>query len=1094
MPSSTKHEILVSADSNERLRRAQQWIESYSPDTGLLLLAHSSEAANDLHLRIVHSRGTAFGVKRFSLNSLATRLAQPRLLTAELVPATRLSLTAVVARAVHTLHSQSRLTYFAPVASKPGFPTAVVRTLEELRMNEVEPASLLRLIRGGEDIAAIAELVDEELNRASLSERAVLFRAAIEAIESHEDLANVGLPLVLLDIVVTSALEMRLLKALAERAPAVLATVQRGDERSLQALEDALGVTRTHNETSLDSSTCLAHVKRHLFEDSAPPPTQLDESVRLSNWPGEPRECVEIVRSIEAEAERGVALDQMAVLLNSPGEYRSHLEEAFARADIAAHFVQGITAPDPAGRAMLALLACAADGLSAKRFAEYLSLGEIPLPEDIEDVDSRWVAPDDELVSYLTDFEEIDTKATAPPSTVPRPEDLDVIDGALRTPARWERLIVDSSVIGGRDRWYRRLTGLANEFQIRLDEVAPEEEALVESIKRQLRDLNALRNYTLPLIDRLSNLPHKASWGKWLAHLRDLSINALRNPDGVLATLADLEPMTSVGPVDLNDVQIVLETKLRDLRTRPRRRHYGSVFIGSVDAARGMSFQIVFVPGLAEKVFPRKIVEDPILPDVQRAELSEHLTTRRHQLDAERTALRLAVGCARERVYLSYARVDVQQSRPRVPSFYVLEALRAAQGELPGFEEVAEMAESKTRARLGWPAPESPEAAIDNAEYDLALLANLVEADKKDTTGAAHYLLTSNKHLARALRARSRRWLKRWTPNDGLVDPDPLALESIAKHQFSSRSFSATALQLYSSCPYRFFLSAVLRLALRNEPAAIEVIDPLTRGSLFHDTQFEILTKLKAEGLLPLTTGGPLGLALSLVDVALERLARDYEDKLAPAIPRVWEDGINGIRLDLHEWLRRMAENNDGWIPDKFELSFGLSDRGPRSSDPASVDDPVEIIGDLKLRGSIDMVERHGDGRFRVTDHKTGKARAERDTVVGGGKHLQPLLYALACQKLLNGRVDSGRLYYCTADGGYEERNVRLNEESTQILNSVLSTIRQGLVDGFLPAAPDKDACTWCDFLAVCGDFEEQRVEKKPRDRLIQIKALRNLP
>ena len=65
----------------------------------------------------------------------------------------------------------------------------------------------------------------------------------------------------------------------------------------------------------------------------------------------------------------------MAVLLNSPGEYRAHLNEAFARSDIPAYFVQGITAPDPAGRALLALLACAADGLSAKRFAEYLVTG-----------------------------------------------------------------------------------------------------------------------------------------------------------------------------------------------------------------------------------------------------------------------------------------------------------------------------------------------------------------------------------------------------------------------------------------------------------------------------------------------------------------------------------------------------------------------------------------------------------------------------------------------------------------------------------------------------------------------------------------------
>ena len=708
-------------------------------------------------------------------------------------------------------------------------------------------------------------------------------------------------------------------------------------------------------------------------------------------------------------------------------------------------------------------------------------------------------------------------KSNPPPLPVPDPKVTNVIDGSLRAPARWERLIVDSAVIGGKDRWSRRIEGLANELQLRIQEAAPEEEALVASIRRQLDDLKALRDFALPLIDRLSKFPSEALWSEWLAHLRELSVNALRNPEGVMATLADLEPMSTVGPVGLNEIQLILESRLRDLRVKPQARPYGSVFVGPIDAVRGMSFQVVFVPGLAERVFPRKIVEDPILPDTQRKELNKLLPTREDQRDTERLALRLAVGSARDRVYLSYPRIDVQQSRPRVPSFYALEALRAAEGELPGFEQVAARAEQTTRARLGWPAPETPQDAIDEAEYDLALLANLVESSKKEATGAAHYLLTANSHLARALRARSRRYLRRWTPNDGLVDPDELALASIARHQFSSRSFSATALQLYSSCPYRFFLSAVMRLQLRREVSAIEVVDPLTRGSLFHEAQFEILTKLKADGMLPLTgeirkkqkvvdikagrarsaapaIDGTIEGAFALVDEVLELLAAEYEDRLAPAIPRVWEDSINSIRMDLREWLRRMAEDNGGWIPDKFELSFGLSDRGPRASDPASVDDPVEITGDLRLRGSIDMVERQGTDRYRVTDHKTGKARADKDTIVGGGKYLQPLLYALACQKLLNATVDSGRLYYCTADGGYEERVVRLDDESTDIINSVLSTIRQGLVDGFLPAAPDKDACMWCDFLALCGNSEEQRVKNKPRERLIQIKALRDLP
>ncbi|HET6893213.1 MAG TPA: PD-(D/E)XK nuclease family protein, partial [Pyrinomonadaceae bacterium] len=669
-----------------------------------------------------------------------------------------------------------------------------------------------------------------------------------------------------------------------------------------------------------------------------------------------------------------------------------------------------------------------------------------------------------------------------------------VIEGHLRVPARWEQLLVDSAVIGGKDRWIRRLAGLANELRLRIEETAAEEEATVEAIRRQLRDLDALRAYALPLIERLDALPQKANWAEWLLHLRSLATKALREPDGVLETLADLEQMGKVGPVDLHEVQLVLGPRLHDLPVKPVGRRYGSVFVGSVESARGLSFQVVFIPGLAERMFPRKLVEDPILTDRQREEIAgSYLKTRPRRLELERLALRIAIGAARDRAYLSYPRIDVQQSRPRVPSFYALETLRAAEGILPGFEELAARAESTTRTRLGWPAPAEPWDAIDEAEYDLALLASLVEEKKEVATGRAHYLLTANKHLARALRGRTRRWLRRWTPNDGFVDPDEVARQSIANHQFSARSFSATALQNYAICPYRFFLSTVLRLELRQEPAAIESMDPLTRGSLFHETQFEVLTTLKAAGLLPLRKDS-LAEAFDVVDRSLDRLARDYEDTLAPAIPRVWRDSINSIKADLREWLRRMADAEDGWTPEKFELSFGLTDRGPRSSDPDSAKEPVDVLGDLKLRGSIDLVERHFSGKFRVTDHKTGKARAARDTVVGGGKHLQPLLYALACEKLLGPKVESGRLYYCTADGGYEERIVPLNEDSLQKLTSVLVAIRQSLADGFLPAAPEDDACVWCDFLAVCGAFEEMRTRNKPNDRLVQLKGLRKLP
>jgi RecB family exonuclease len=372
------------------------------------------------------------------------------------------------------------------------------------------------------------------------------------------------------------------------------------------------------------------------------------------------------------------------------------------------------------------------------------------------------------------------------------------------------------------------------------------------------------------------------------------------------------------------------------------------------------------------------------------------------------------------------------------------------------------------------------------------LLGPLLDADPKTTVGTARYLLGANVHLARALRARAHRWWKRWTPADGLVDPDDLGRAALAAHQLSARSYSPTALQHFAACPYRFFLQAVHRLKPREEPVAIEVLDPLTRGSLFHEVQFGLLSRLKSDGLLPVRPDN-LTRARDLVDDILDAVAARYRDQLAPAIPRVWDDGINGIRADLREWLRRAAEDQDGWVPDRFELAFGLAARERGDADPASVSTPIAVAGALALRGSIDLVERHPRGALRVTDHKTGKARAAEGVVIGGGEILQPVLYALACEQVLAEPVESGRLYYCTAAGGYEQRTVLLDERSRAAAGEVARVVERALAEGFLPAAPVERGCTWCDYRPVCGPYEEIRVKRKPRERLAELQRLRGM-
>jgi RecB family exonuclease len=428
-----------------------------------------------------------------------------------------------------------------------------------------------------------------------------------------------------------------------------------------------------------------------------------------------------------------------------------------------------------------------------------------------------------------------------------------------------------------------------------------------------------------------------------------------------------------------------------------------------------------------------------------------------------------------------------------VPSFYALEALRAAEGVLPGFAALAARAESATRARIGWPAPREPAQAIDEAEHDLALLERLMQRDASEAVGTARYLLSVNPHLARALRFRARRWIKRWTPADGLVDPAPAAREAIKAHWLDKRSYSPTALQNYAACPYKFLLYAVYKLAPREVSIAIDELDPLQRGSLVHDVLFRLFRRLEREIVLPVREDS-LDYSRVLLDKVIDEVAAEYHDKLAPAIERVWDDGIAMIRADLREWLRRASEDQSGYVPWRFELAFGLP--GSRERDPQSVPGAIDLSCGIQLRGSIDLVERHADGTLRATDHKTGKNVSKRGQVIAGGEALQPVLYALAAEKMFTreGAVASGRLYYCTATGGYAEHDVPLDALARRSADALAEIVGDALAKPFLPAAPAHERCRWCDYRVVCGPLEETRVKRKPADRLEPLERLRSLP
>ena len=193
-------------------------------------------------------------------------------------------------------------------------------------------------------------------------------------------------------------------------------------------------------------ATALNRLRRSLFASEAPPAGDVDDTVHVFSAPGESREGVEIVRRVLQEAERGVPFDAMAVLLRAPRAVPRPSRAQLSHVPACRLVRSRHRAARSAGaRLPRAARVCGRRSLSARRFAEYVSLGEVPdaggrAPP--EPADPPASVGFDRTTQFLplspasrpTRRARADHEA---PLAATRPDDR-VVAGTLRAPWRWE--------------------------------------------------------------------------------------------------------------------------------------------------------------------------------------------------------------------------------------------------------------------------------------------------------------------------------------------------------------------------------------------------------------------------------------------------------------------------------------------------------------------------------------------------------------------------------------------------------------------------------------------------------------------------------
>ncbi|MFN0172690.1 MAG: hypothetical protein ACKV22_40435, partial [Bryobacteraceae bacterium] len=344
--------VFVSPSSEARQRWAWESIAPHCRTSEVLLLAPSRGAADDFLRR--NATGI-LGVHRYSVSQFAAGLASSELAERGLTVATHLGREALAARAIFS--ERRNLEYFAAVADTPGFSRAAASTLNELRLAGITPAQLETAGTAGRDLARILARYVEQLRDKQLADQAVVLEIAAARIAAG------GVPVLWLDVRPASRRERELLEALAGDAPTIAATALTGDEDSVRWLTGLAGSPPEIDEGP--GNTSLLRVRRFVFTYEENAPAEPDATLDFFSAAGEALESAEIARRVRKLASSGTPFDHIAVLLRQPDAYAPLLEDAFRRAGIPAYFTQGALRPDPAGRALLALIDCALEKLPA---------------------------------------------------------------------------------------------------------------------------------------------------------------------------------------------------------------------------------------------------------------------------------------------------------------------------------------------------------------------------------------------------------------------------------------------------------------------------------------------------------------------------------------------------------------------------------------------------------------------------------------------------------------------------------------------------------------------------------------------------------
>jgi len=752
-----------------------------------------------------------------------------------------------------------------------------------------------------------------------------------------------------------------------------------------------------------------------------------------------------VLRRVMAEAAAGTPFHRMAILYRNADPYSAIIESQLEAAGVPLAGPTSATLRDsPTGRLLTGLLDLLDTDFDRARFMHWVS--EAPVAADGG--------------SYAT----------------------------ADQMARWEVISQEAGIVKGRDSWERQLNKYMAEKQQQLSELEADEDTSPARLRGKQGLLESARKL-LDFINEVSEQPPPGAgrWGDfaaWAAGILDTFVyrphtwpgERQKELETVRERLEDLRGLDSIEPkTSLPAFRQMLEDSLSG-HSRQHGRTGTGVFAAPLDLAQCMDFDVVYIVGMAEGAFPPSSPDDALLPDSARRSLvpAVHLPLRSDRKLEERR-LYLAALASGGRRFLSCARATGTGGSRQYPSPWFMTAASQLHGsllstadieKLGGSDWLTVLASSQQALKLA-----DATGYADPVDYETASLSRWRENGQPI---GGHFLNSEGSTGRRVIDMENSRGDSAFTAWDGNLSA--LAGSGGRLEVKDGTTFSASRLQTWAQCPFKYFLENILHLTVLEKPEEQLVIDAMEKGSLLHSVLERLVIESKAKGVLP-GHGQPWGEEnrRMLMQIAQEEF-RLAEERGITGKALFWDAAKFDMLHDLEAFLRR----DSAWRaaqscrPEEAEYTFG-NFRG-REDNPAPT---IELQGGLKIsfRGQIDRLDLDRTRKKAwVIDYKSGGTYSYKDMgkdPLNGGRLLQLPVYGLAVRKRTGAGCRIEALYwFITSKGNFEQKAVPLEEVEEQFIRYV-GIIVSGIRGGIFIANPGRGDdrfgdCAWCDYKRAC--------------------------